>query len=108
MSRIAARGQVVSLETFPPYSSDLAPNDSFLFPKFKEHLAGTRFSSDTDVKTAAENCLNGQGRDFYQAGLNKLVLRSDKYLNRFVDNVEQRSATMTLNPLQYFLSIVNK
>ncbi|GBN45371.1 hypothetical protein AVEN_85025-1 [Araneus ventricosus] len=73
----------------PPYSSDLAPNDSFLFPKFKEHLAGTRFSSDTDVKTAAENCLNGQGRDFYQAGLNKLVLRSDKYLNRFVDNVEQ-------------------
>ncbi|GBM38433.1 hypothetical protein AVEN_260812-1 [Araneus ventricosus] len=35
--------------------------------------------------TAAENWLNGQGRDFYQAGLNKLVLRSDKCLKRFGD-----------------------
>ncbi|GBO41963.1 hypothetical protein AVEN_254389-1 [Araneus ventricosus] len=39
----------------------------------------------SDVKTAAENC----GRDFYQAGLNKLVLRSDKCLNRFGNYVEK-------------------
>lgn len=73
----------------PPYSPDLAPSDYCLFPKLKEHLSGTRFSSDSDVKTAAENWLNGQGRDFYQAGLNKLVLRSDKCLNRFGDYVEK-------------------
>ncbi|GBN52535.1 hypothetical protein AVEN_87303-1 [Araneus ventricosus] len=42
-----------------------------------------------DVKTTAVNWLNGQGRDFYQAGLNKLVLRSDKCLNRFGDDVEK-------------------
>ncbi|GBN60101.1 hypothetical protein AVEN_51095-1 [Araneus ventricosus] len=46
-----------------------------------EILYGTRFSSDSDVKTATGNWLNGQGRDFYQVELNKLVLRSDKCLN---------------------------
>ncbi|GBO19223.1 hypothetical protein AVEN_70724-1 [Araneus ventricosus] len=52
-------------------------SDYFLLPKLKEHLSGTRFSSHSDVKTAAENWLNGQERDFYQARLSKLVLRSD-------------------------------
>ncbi|GBN43040.1 hypothetical protein AVEN_23122-1 [Araneus ventricosus] len=54
------------------------PNDHFLFPKLKEHLSATRFSSESDVKTATENWINGQRRDFYQDGLSKLVLRSDK------------------------------
>ncbi|GBM38381.1 hypothetical protein AVEN_254290-1 [Araneus ventricosus] len=45
------------------------------------------YLQDRDVKTAAENWLNGQCRDFYQAELNKLVLRSDKCLNRFDDYV---------------------
>ncbi|GBO21657.1 hypothetical protein AVEN_213958-1 [Araneus ventricosus] len=54
-----------------------------------KHYAGTMFSSEADVKTVVENWLNGQGRDFYQAGLNKLVLRSDKCPNRFGDYVEK-------------------
>ncbi|GBN99661.1 hypothetical protein AVEN_112419-1, partial [Araneus ventricosus] len=58
------------------------PSDYFLFPKLKEHLSRTMFSSNSVVKTAAEKWLNGQGRDFYQAGLIKFVLRSDKCLNR--------------------------
>ncbi|GBN16467.1 hypothetical protein AVEN_196923-1 [Araneus ventricosus] len=65
------------------------PNDYFLFPKLKEHLSGTRFSSESDVKTPAKNWLNGQGRDFYQAWLNTLVLRSDICLNRCGDYVEK-------------------
>ncbi|GBN16731.1 hypothetical protein AVEN_198299-1, partial [Araneus ventricosus] len=56
------------------------PSDNVLFSKFKKHLSGTRFSSVSDEKTAAENWLNGQGRDFHQDGLNKLVLRSDKQI----------------------------
>ncbi|GBM34334.1 hypothetical protein AVEN_16426-1 [Araneus ventricosus] len=72
----------------PPYSPDLPPSDYFPLPKFKDHLSRTRFSTGNDVKTAAENWLNGQGRDFYEAGLNKLALRSDKCLNRFGDYVE--------------------
>ncbi|GBM47677.1 hypothetical protein AVEN_171790-1 [Araneus ventricosus] len=59
------------------------PSDHFLFSKLKEHLSGTRFSSDSAVKTGAKNWLNGQGCDFYQDGLTKLVLLSDKCLNRF-------------------------
>ncbi|GBN95766.1 hypothetical protein AVEN_3716-1 [Araneus ventricosus] len=65
------------------------PNDYFLFPKLKELLSGTRSSSESDVKTVIENWLNGQGRDFCQAGLSKLVLRPDKCLNRFGDYVEK-------------------
>ncbi|GBO32132.1 hypothetical protein AVEN_52177-1 [Araneus ventricosus] len=65
------------------------PSDSFLFPKLKEFLSGIGFSTGSDVKTAAKNWFNGQGSDFYPAGLNKLVLRSDKFLNRFGDYVEK-------------------
>ncbi|GBO31255.1 hypothetical protein AVEN_9935-1 [Araneus ventricosus] len=96
----------------------------FFFPKSKEHLSGTRFSSnsskgrehlfwnwlngqgtlilelaqwagDTYSGTGSMgkehlfwNWLNGQGRDFCQAGLNKLVLRSDKCLKGFGDYTE--------------------
>ncbi|GBN74182.1 hypothetical protein AVEN_197658-1 [Araneus ventricosus] len=65
------------------------PSVYFLFPKSKEHLSATRFSTDSDVETSADNWLHGQGRDFYQAALNKLFLRSDKFLNRFGDHVEK-------------------
>ncbi|GBO28449.1 hypothetical protein AVEN_119766-1 [Araneus ventricosus] len=62
-------------------------------PKFgnlgSKHLSGTRFSLSSDVKTTAENSLQGQGHHFYQAVLNKLVLRSDKCLNRFDDYEEK-------------------
>ncbi|GBL80920.1 hypothetical protein AVEN_26328-1 [Araneus ventricosus] len=64
------------------------PSDYFLFPKLKEYLSATRFSSDSDVKTAAENWLNGYGHPFYQARLNKLALRSGKCLKRFGDYVK--------------------
>ncbi|GBM21104.1 hypothetical protein AVEN_200786-1 [Araneus ventricosus] len=66
-----------------PYSQYLAPNLG------SKHLSGTRFSSVSDVKTATENWLNGQGRDFCQAWLNKLVLRPDKCLNKVGDYVEK-------------------
>ncbi|GBM12971.1 hypothetical protein AVEN_227431-1 [Araneus ventricosus] len=62
---------------------------TFLFAKLKENISRTKFLSNSDVKTAAENRLNGRRRDFCQAGLNKLVLRSDKCLNRFGDYVEE-------------------
>ncbi|GBO40029.1 hypothetical protein AVEN_29790-1 [Araneus ventricosus] len=68
---------------FPPFSLDSAPHLG------SKHLSGIRFSSDSDVKTAAKNWINGQGREFYQDGFNKSVLRSDKCLNRFGDHVEK-------------------
>ncbi|GBO18116.1 hypothetical protein AVEN_205574-1 [Araneus ventricosus] len=65
--------------THPPYNPYLAPNLG------SKRLSGTRFSSESDARTAAENC----GRDFYQARLNKLVLLSDECRNRFGDYVEK-------------------
>jgi histone-lysine N-methyltransferase SETMAR len=38
----------------PPYSSDLAPSDSCLFPKLKLFLAGQRFSSNQEAIVAVE------------------------------------------------------
>ncbi|GBM11840.1 hypothetical protein AVEN_26768-1 [Araneus ventricosus] len=49
-------------------SDGLWPSDYFFFPKLKEHLSGTRFSSNSDVKIAAESWFNGQGRHFYPMG----------------------------------------
>ncbi|GBN46937.1 hypothetical protein AVEN_90639-1 [Araneus ventricosus] len=66
-----------------PYSPDSAPSLG------SKHLSETMFSSNSDVKTAAENWINGQGRDSYQARLKKLVLGSDKCLNRFGDYAEK-------------------
>ncbi|GBN87626.1 hypothetical protein AVEN_261437-1 [Araneus ventricosus] len=71
------------------YMASRCPNDYFLYTRLKEHLSRTTFSSENDVKTVAENWLNGHGRDFYLALLNRLVLRSDKCLNRFGDYVEK-------------------
>ncbi|GBL91168.1 hypothetical protein AVEN_195076-1 [Araneus ventricosus] len=59
-----------------------------LFPQLKEYLSGARFSSDDEVVMCASKWLNEQGNDFYQAGVSKLVLRSEKRLNRFSDYVE--------------------
>ncbi|GBO07579.1 hypothetical protein AVEN_105133-1 [Araneus ventricosus] len=52
-------------------------------------LIWNKVLSDSDVKTANENVFSGLGRDFYQAGLNKFVLLSDKRLYRFGVSVEK-------------------
>ncbi|GBO08124.1 hypothetical protein AVEN_267543-1 [Araneus ventricosus] len=56
-------------------SPDLAPN------LVSKRLSGARFSSDTGMKTAAENWLAGEVRHFYEARLKKLVWRSDKCID---------------------------
>ncbi|GBN38562.1 hypothetical protein AVEN_9047-1 [Araneus ventricosus] len=92
----------LEVRSHPPYNPDSAPNLG------SNHLFETRFSSNSDMKTAAEKWLNGQGRDFYQAGLIRLVLCSDNCLNRFDDYVLKWSESRPVNSLLYFLSIVNK
>ncbi|GBL92968.1 hypothetical protein AVEN_54613-1 [Araneus ventricosus] len=65
--------------------------DYFLLPELKEHLSGTRFSSDfsmgrehlSGTGLMGREHLSGTGLMGREAELNKLVLRSDRYLNRF-------------------------
>ena len=45
-----ATKQITVLE-HPAYSSDLAPNDFFLFPKIKEILKGRHFDDTDDVRS---------------------------------------------------------
>ncbi|GFW76166.1 hypothetical protein TNCV_2058131 [Trichonephila clavipes] len=48
----------------------------------------TAIFQDSAVKSSTETWLNEQGSDFYQDGLNKLVLCSDKCLNTLGDYVK--------------------
>jgi transposase len=70
MREFLASKQITVLE-HPPYSSDLAPNDFFLFPKIKEIIKGKHFDDTDDIRsntTAApkaipqnqfQNCFEG-------------------------------------------------
>ena len=42
----------------PPYSSDLAPCDFFLFPTMKKTLEGKRFTTVEEVKTSSREAFN--------------------------------------------------
>ena len=51
---------VFELVDHPPYSSDLAPSDYFLFPNMKKpHLAG-KYRTDDEVISAAEDFIEEQ------------------------------------------------
>ena len=55
----------------PPYSPDLAPSDSHLFPGLKKQFKGRHFSSDAKVIAAAETWLDGQPSEFFFIDLQK-------------------------------------
>lgn len=42
----------ITLVSHPPYSPDLAPADFWLFPEIKKNLAGNKFDTINEVKTA--------------------------------------------------------
>jgi hypothetical protein len=44
----------------PPFSSDLAPNDFWLFPKIKSALKGRRFQDIEDIKKNVTTLLKAQ------------------------------------------------
>lgn len=73
----------------PPYSPDLAPSDYHLFRYLKGFLGGQRFDTDEEVKTTVEDWLSSQAADFYDVGINKLVERYDKCLNKKGNYVEK-------------------
>jgi transposase len=77
MREILASKRITMLE-HPPYSSDLAPNDLFLFSKIKEILKGRHFDDIDDIRsntTAAlkaipqnqfQNCFEGWTRRWHR------------------------------------------
>lgn len=73
----------------PPYSSDLAPCEYHLFGKLKESLRGTKFQDDDSLVNAAKLWLRRAGPDFYRAGIQALVPRWRKAVERDGDYVEK-------------------
>ncbi|KFD51146.1 hypothetical protein M513_07910, partial [Trichuris suis] len=62
----------------PPYSPDLAPSDYFLFGNLKQHLRGTVFSDDNELKSAVQDYLNSRDKNFFFNGLMNLKSRCEK------------------------------
>jgi histone-lysine N-methyltransferase SETMAR len=70
-----------------PYSPDLAPSGYHVFGPLKKFLAGQRFISDHDPKTAVRRWFRAQSTEFYNSSISKLVVQWDKCLNRGGDYV---------------------
>lgn len=73
----------------PPYSPDLAPSDYHLFPKLKDFLGGQQFANDDELKEAVTSWLTTLAVDDYNVGIEKLVPRYTKCLDRHGDYVEK-------------------
>ena len=73
----------------PPYSPDLAPSDYHLFPNLKKYLCGQRFSTDDELKSAAEEWLKGQSELFYFTGIEELRDRYKLCIDKGGDYVEK-------------------
>ncbi|GBN87781.1 hypothetical protein AVEN_200156-1 [Araneus ventricosus] len=70
-------------------SPDLAPCDFHVFGKLKVHLGGRQFSNNDQVQTVILSWLQDQGEIFYRQGIERLVQRSDKCLQRLGHYVEK-------------------
>ncbi|GFW28691.1 histone-lysine N-methyltransferase SETMAR [Trichonephila clavipes] len=73
----------------PPYSTDLAPSDFHLFRYLKEFLGGKRFDTAEEVKEEVEDWLSLQAADVYDLGIQNLIERYDKCLNKYGKYVEK-------------------
>jgi len=67
----------VTVLDHPPYSSDLAPTDYFLFPKVKSHLKGRLLDSISDIQTALTSSLNTIANGDFYKGIQKLYDRAN-------------------------------
>lgn len=73
----------------PPYSPDLAPSDFHLFPAIKAKLAGQRFPNLHALTSELNNIFKNLEQSFYSSGIEKLVVRYNKCLDKFGDYVEK-------------------
>ena len=67
----------VTVIDHPPFSSDLAPADYFMFRKVKSHLKGRLFDSISDIQKAVTSTLNTIAKDDFYKGIQKLYDRTN-------------------------------
>ncbi|GBM27897.1 hypothetical protein AVEN_256692-1 [Araneus ventricosus] len=74
----------------PPYSTDLAPSNFHLFRHLKHNLSGNHYNEDKNMKTAVTSWLSEQAASVYEEGIQNLVVRYDKCLNKLGSFVEKQ------------------
>jgi transposase len=73
----------------PPYSPDLAPSDYHAFPNLKGALGGKRFHTTRELEDAVSSYFHNLDAEWYARGIENLVSRYDKCLQRNGDYVEK-------------------
>jgi len=66
----------------PPYLSDLAPANYFLFPKLKLSLKGWHFQTVEEIQCAVTKELNTISRTAYLEGMKTLKERANKCIDQ--------------------------
>jgi len=77
VSSFLAKNQVVVLN-HPPYSSDMAPCDYFLFPKLKAPMTGCRYDSISSIQTVVTSVLNSITKNDLQKSFYDLDERANR------------------------------
>jgi histone-lysine N-methyltransferase SETMAR len=71
------------------YSPDLAPSDNHLLSYMKNWLGSQRLSNNEELTEGVKSWLSSQAADFFDTGIQELILRYDKCLNSGGDYVEK-------------------
>jgi len=66
----------------PPYSPDLAPADSFLFPKSKFSLKGQHFQTVEEIHCAVTRELNNISKTAFLEGMKNLKDSANKFIDQ--------------------------
>ena len=69
----------------PPYSSDLAPSDYFLFPNLKKWLAGKRFYANDEIISQTNTYFEQLEKSYFLEGIQKLEKRCRKCIELKAD-----------------------
>lgn len=73
----------------PPYSPDLAPSDYHLFPVMKRAFGGQRFDNIDEIRDAVSSYFRNLDAAHFALGIQKLIPRYEKCLERYGDYVEK-------------------
>lgn len=87
MAKIGELGWEVLVHS--PYSPDLAPSDFHLFGPLKNHMRGKHFTTDAVVMEAKREWFTTQRPEFYSAGIENLVDRWNKCIEKKGDYVDK-------------------
>jgi hypothetical protein len=73
---------------YPPYNPDLAPSDYSLFTYLKNWLGSQHFNN-SELKEGVKTWLSPQAADFFDKGMQKIILRYNKCLKSGDDYVDK-------------------